>query len=226
MADHLPPEARNFFERDRRWCDTQARAVGPRCGELVAQLLGDRALFGERPFAGADRTLDRKSATDAFGSQAGADPPCLNDNNQRTADFQQRGSGAAQPQKAVPPYGRNSIPAAHLVAVEMRLTSGLVALEAGPVRTPSTTGFKWITPLSSYPHRHQSPCAGGAGSGCVASKSRRHAVPGGTGRPGGITPPVAASLHESRWAHSLGARHFLRARLVRQLLTQQRIPDI
>ena len=42
VADHLPPEARNFFERDRRWCDTQARAVGPRCAELVARLLGDR----------------------------------------------------------------------------------------------------------------------------------------------------------------------------------------
>ncbi len=42
VADHLPPEARNFFERDRRWCDTQARAVGPHCAELVARLLGDR----------------------------------------------------------------------------------------------------------------------------------------------------------------------------------------
>jgi hypothetical protein len=27
-----------------------------------------QALFGERPFTGADRSLDRKSATDAFGS--------------------------------------------------------------------------------------------------------------------------------------------------------------
>jgi transposase len=42
VADHLPPEARHFFERDRRWCDTQARAIGPRCTELVARLLGDR----------------------------------------------------------------------------------------------------------------------------------------------------------------------------------------
>ena len=42
LADHLPPEARNFFERDRRWCDTQARCVGPHCAELVARLLGDR----------------------------------------------------------------------------------------------------------------------------------------------------------------------------------------
>ena len=30
-----------------------------------------QALLGERPFTGADRSLDRKSATDAFGSVAG-----------------------------------------------------------------------------------------------------------------------------------------------------------
>lgn len=42
VSDHLPPEARNFFERDRRWCATQAQAVGPRCTELVDRLLGDR----------------------------------------------------------------------------------------------------------------------------------------------------------------------------------------
>jgi len=41
VSEHLPPEARTFFERDRRWCDTQARAVGPRCSELIARLLGD-----------------------------------------------------------------------------------------------------------------------------------------------------------------------------------------
>ena len=41
LADHMPPEARHFFERDRRWCDTQALAVGPRCAELVARLLSD-----------------------------------------------------------------------------------------------------------------------------------------------------------------------------------------
>jgi hypothetical protein len=29
-----------------------------------------QALFGERSFTGADRSLDRKSATDAFGSAA------------------------------------------------------------------------------------------------------------------------------------------------------------
>lgn len=42
VADHLPPEARHFFERDRRWCVAQAEGIGPRCAELVARLLGDR----------------------------------------------------------------------------------------------------------------------------------------------------------------------------------------
>jgi hypothetical protein len=42
LADHLPPEARHFFERDRRWCAAQAQAVGPRCAELIERLLGDR----------------------------------------------------------------------------------------------------------------------------------------------------------------------------------------
>lgn len=41
LAEHMPPQARAFFERDRRWCDTQAQAVGARCAELVARLLGD-----------------------------------------------------------------------------------------------------------------------------------------------------------------------------------------
>jgi transposase len=42
VADHLPPEARAFFERDRQWCARQAAAVGPRCTELVTRLLSDR----------------------------------------------------------------------------------------------------------------------------------------------------------------------------------------
>ena len=41
LAEHMPPEARAFFERDRQWCDRQAQAVGPRCVELVARLLTD-----------------------------------------------------------------------------------------------------------------------------------------------------------------------------------------
>ncbi|MDH5205742.1 MAG: IS21 family transposase [Hylemonella sp.] len=41
VADHLPPQTRAFFERDRRWCIRQAAEVGPRCAELMARLLGD-----------------------------------------------------------------------------------------------------------------------------------------------------------------------------------------
>ena len=40
-ADHLPPDARTFFERDRQWCARQAHAVGTQCAELVARLLAD-----------------------------------------------------------------------------------------------------------------------------------------------------------------------------------------
>ena len=42
VTDHLPPEARHFFERDRHWCTRQAEDVGPRCAELMTRLLGDR----------------------------------------------------------------------------------------------------------------------------------------------------------------------------------------
>ena len=37
---------------------------------------------------------------------------------------------------------------ADLDAVEQALTTGLVALEANPVRTRSMTGFNWITSIS------------------------------------------------------------------------------
>jgi hypothetical protein len=33
-----------------------------------------QAVFGERPFTGANRSLDRKSAAGSFGSQAAVDP--------------------------------------------------------------------------------------------------------------------------------------------------------
>jgi hypothetical protein len=42
QGDHLPPQARAFFARDKRWCLARAAAVGPHCVELVARLLGDR----------------------------------------------------------------------------------------------------------------------------------------------------------------------------------------
>lgn len=42
VSDHLPPQARTFFERDRQWCARQAQEVGPQCVQLIEQLLGDR----------------------------------------------------------------------------------------------------------------------------------------------------------------------------------------
>ena len=42
VMDHMPPDARAFFERDRQWCVRQATTVGPRCAELVTLLLGER----------------------------------------------------------------------------------------------------------------------------------------------------------------------------------------
>jgi transposase len=42
QSDHLPPQARAFFARDKRWCLARAADVGPHCVELVGRLLGDR----------------------------------------------------------------------------------------------------------------------------------------------------------------------------------------
>lgn len=42
QRDHLPPQARAFFARDKAWCLTRAADIGPRCAELVARLLADR----------------------------------------------------------------------------------------------------------------------------------------------------------------------------------------
>jgi transposase len=42
QTDHLPPQARAFFARDKRWCLARAADVGPQCVELIARLLGDR----------------------------------------------------------------------------------------------------------------------------------------------------------------------------------------
>ena len=55
VLDHLPPDAREFFRRDRHWCLKQARAVGPNCTALIEQLLGDRIVERLR---GAQGTLD------------------------------------------------------------------------------------------------------------------------------------------------------------------------
>jgi hypothetical protein len=42
VAEHMPPQARAFFARDRHWCEEQAAQVGPRCLELIQTLLSDR----------------------------------------------------------------------------------------------------------------------------------------------------------------------------------------
>lgn len=42
LRDHMPPQAKTFFERDRQWCVKQATEVGPQCTQLIEQLLGDR----------------------------------------------------------------------------------------------------------------------------------------------------------------------------------------
>jgi transposase len=42
LNDHLPPQARAFFARDKRWCMTRATEVGPHCTALIERLLGDR----------------------------------------------------------------------------------------------------------------------------------------------------------------------------------------
>ena len=40
--DHLPPDAREFFRRDRRWCHERALAIGEHCAELIERLLAER----------------------------------------------------------------------------------------------------------------------------------------------------------------------------------------
>jgi transposase len=42
VNDHLPPEARVFFARDKGWCVQQARRIGARCTEFIERLLSDR----------------------------------------------------------------------------------------------------------------------------------------------------------------------------------------
>jgi hypothetical protein len=40
--DHLPPESRDFFRRDRHWCLEQARRIGPSCYAVIEEVLSDR----------------------------------------------------------------------------------------------------------------------------------------------------------------------------------------
>ena len=53
LPEHLPPGVRQLFERDRRWCATQARTVGPSCTALIERLLGDRVAERLRAAQGA-----------------------------------------------------------------------------------------------------------------------------------------------------------------------------
>ena len=42
VTDHMPPQARTFFARDKHWCCDRAAEIGPHCAELVTRLLSDR----------------------------------------------------------------------------------------------------------------------------------------------------------------------------------------
>lgn len=42
LREHMPPQAKAFFERDRQWCVKQAVEVGPQCTQLIERLLADR----------------------------------------------------------------------------------------------------------------------------------------------------------------------------------------
>ena len=60
--DHLPPEARAFFARDRSWCARRATEIGPATAELVERLLGDRILERLRAAQGVLRLAETYSA--------------------------------------------------------------------------------------------------------------------------------------------------------------------
>ena len=40
--DHLPPESRAFFRRDRHWCLAQAQRIGASCHAVIDEVLSDR----------------------------------------------------------------------------------------------------------------------------------------------------------------------------------------
>jgi transposase len=58
VLDHLPPDAREFFRRDRRWCFEQAAAIGPQCTTLIERLLSDRIVERLRGAQGTLRLAD------------------------------------------------------------------------------------------------------------------------------------------------------------------------
>jgi transposase len=59
--DHLPPEARAFFARDRRWCAARAAEIGPATAELIERLLADRVLERLRAAQGVLRFAETYS---------------------------------------------------------------------------------------------------------------------------------------------------------------------
>ncbi len=59
VNEHLPPEAREFFARDRHWCLTQAERIGPACFELIRTLFADRILERLRAAQGVLRLAEQ-----------------------------------------------------------------------------------------------------------------------------------------------------------------------
>jgi transposase len=63
VADHLPPEAREFFRRDRSWCLKRAASIGVSCTTLIEYLLGDRIVERLRGAQGVLELADKYGAT-------------------------------------------------------------------------------------------------------------------------------------------------------------------
>jgi transposase len=60
--DHLPPDARAFFQRDRHWCLEQAQRIGPSCRALIEEVLTDRIVERLRSAQGILRFADTLGA--------------------------------------------------------------------------------------------------------------------------------------------------------------------
>lgn len=59
VLDHLPPHAQAFFARDRGWCLTRAREIGPYCAALIEELFSDRITERLRAAQGILRLAER-----------------------------------------------------------------------------------------------------------------------------------------------------------------------
>ena len=62
LPDHLPPESREFFRRDRHWCLERARRVGPSCYAVIEEVLSDRIVERLRGAQGILRFADTVGA--------------------------------------------------------------------------------------------------------------------------------------------------------------------